>query len=44
MCIRDSCYTISPLHTVDGYIKLAGQLLDMGAQSLALKDLSLIHI
>ncbi|HOA90017.1 methylmalonyl-CoA carboxytransferase subunit 5S [Propioniciclava tarda] len=34
------CYTISPLHTVDGYIKLAGQLLDMGAQSLALKDMA----
>lgn len=34
------CYTISPLHTVEGYVKLAGQLLDMGAQSLALKDMA----
>ncbi len=34
------CYTISPLHTVDGYIKLAGQLLDMGAESIALKDMA----
>lgn len=34
------CYTISPVHTVDGYIKLAGQLLDMGAESIALKDMA----
>ena len=34
------CYTISPVHTVDGYIKLAGQLIDMGAESLALKDMA----
>lgn len=34
------CYTISPLHTTEGYIKLAGQLLDMGAESLALKDMA----
>ncbi|MBK9158356.1 MAG: methylmalonyl-CoA carboxytransferase subunit 5S [Propionibacteriaceae bacterium] len=34
------CYTMSPLHTTEGYIKLAGQLLDMGAQSLALKDMA----
>ncbi len=34
------CYTISPLHTVEGYIKLAGQLLDMGAESLCLKDMA----
>jgi methylmalonyl-CoA carboxyltransferase 5S subunit len=34
------CYTMSPLHTVEGYIKLAGQLLDMGAESLALKDMA----
>jgi len=34
------CYTISPLHTVEGYVKLAGQLIDMGAQSLALKDMA----
>src|SRR6478752_471357 len=34
------CYTISPLHTVEGYVKLAGQLLDMGAHSLALKDMA----
>jgi methylmalonyl-CoA carboxyltransferase 5S subunit len=34
------CYTISPLHTTEGYIKLAGQLLDMGADSIALKDMA----
>ena len=34
------CYTISPLHTVEGYVHLAGQLLDMGAQSIALKDMA----
>lgn len=34
------CYTMSPLHTTEGYVKLAGQLLDMGAQSLALKDMA----
>lgn len=34
------CYTISPLHNVEGYVKLAGRLLDMGAQSLALKDMA----
>lgn len=34
------CYTMSPLHTVAGYVHLAGQLLDMGAQSIALKDMA----
>lgn len=34
------CYTISPLHTTQGYVKLAGQLLDMGAESIALKDMA----
>lgn len=34
------CYTTSPLHDVDGYIKLAGRLLDMGADSIALKDMA----
>lgn len=34
------CYTVSPLHTTEGYVKLAGQLLDMGAQSLCLKDMA----
>ncbi len=34
------CYTMSPLHTTEGYVRLAGQLLDMGAQSIALKDMA----
>ncbi len=34
------CYTISPVHDVEGYVKLAGQLLDMGADSIALKDMA----
>ncbi|QIK71723.1 methylmalonyl-CoA carboxytransferase subunit 5S [Propioniciclava coleopterorum] len=34
------CYTISPLHTTEGYVKLAGRLLDMGADSIALKDMA----
>lgn len=33
------CYTVSPLHTVEGYVELAGRLLDMGADSIALKDM-----
>jgi methylmalonyl-CoA carboxyltransferase 5S subunit len=34
------CYTTSPLHTTEGYVQLARQLRDMGAESLALKDMA----
>ncbi|GAB97187.1 methylmalonyl-CoA carboxyltransferase 5S subunit [Kineosphaera limosa] len=34
------CYTTSPLHTVEGYVQLANQLKDMGADSIALKDMA----
>lgn len=34
------CYTTSPLHTTERFVKLAGRLLDMGAQSIALKDMA----
>lgn len=34
------CYTVSPLHNTEGYVQLAGRLLDMGAQSIALKDMA----
>lgn len=34
------CYTVSPLHDVEGYVKMAGRLLDMGAESIALKDMA----
>ena len=34
------CYTISPLHTVEGYVKLAKQLVDLGCDSLCIKDMA----
>lgn len=34
------CYTTSPLHDVDGFVELARQLADMGADSIALKDMA----
>lgn len=34
------CYTTSPIRTVEGYVKLAGQLIDMGAESITLKDIT----
>jgi len=34
------CYTLSPLQTIEGYVKLAGQLIDMGAHSICLKDMA----
>jgi len=34
------CYTTSPVHNVALFIKRAGQLLDMGADSIALKDMA----
>jgi methylmalonyl-CoA carboxyltransferase 5S subunit len=34
------CYTVSPLHTVGGYVELAGQLLDLGCDSLCIKDMA----
>ena len=34
------CYTVSPLHDTEKYVQLAGRLLDMGAESIALKDMA----
>jgi methylmalonyl-CoA carboxyltransferase 5S subunit len=34
------CYTISPLHTITGYVELAEQLLDLGCDSLCIKDMA----
>lgn len=34
------CYTISPAHTVEGFVRMAGQLLDMGADSICIKDMA----
>jgi len=34
------CYTISPLHTVEGYVQLARRLMDLGCDSLCIKDMA----
>ena len=34
------CYTISPVHTIDGYVTMAKQLESMGCQSLCIKDMA----
>jgi methylmalonyl-CoA carboxyltransferase 5S subunit len=34
------CYTISPLHTVTGYVDMAEQLLELGCDSICLKDMA----
>ena len=33
-------YTVSPLHTVSGYVDTARQLVDMGCESLCIKDMA----
>ncbi len=38
------CYTISPVHTVDMYAKQAKELVEMGSDSICLKDMAgLLH-
>jgi methylmalonyl-CoA carboxyltransferase 5S subunit len=34
------CYTMSPLHTVEGYVQMARDLMDLGSDSLCLKDMA----
>jgi methylmalonyl-CoA carboxyltransferase 5S subunit len=34
------CYTVSPLHTVSGYVEMAEQLLELGCDSICLKDMA----
>jgi methylmalonyl-CoA carboxyltransferase 5S subunit len=34
------CYTMSPLHTVQGFVETARKLMDLGADSLCLKDMA----
>ena len=34
------CYTMSPLHTVEGFVETARKLMDLGADSLCLKDMA----
>jgi methylmalonyl-CoA carboxyltransferase 5S subunit len=34
------CYTVSPVHTTQGFVDLAKRLLEMGADSICLKDMA----
>lgn len=34
------CYTVSPVHTTQGFVDLAKQLIGMGADSICLKDMA----
>ena len=34
------CYTVSPVHTLEGFIELALKLEDMGCDSIAIKDMA----
>ena len=34
------CYTVSPLHTVTGYVELAEELVELGCQSICIKDMA----
>ncbi len=34
------CYTVSPLHTVQGFVDMAKKLVDMGCDSICIKDMA----
>lgn len=34
------CYTISPVHTIPAFVEMAQQLVDMGCESLCIKDMA----
>jgi methylmalonyl-CoA carboxyltransferase 5S subunit len=34
------CYTVSPLHTVEGFVQMAKELMDLGCDSLCIKDMA----
>lgn len=34
------CYTVSPLHTITGYVEMAEQLMDLGCDSICIKDMA----
>lgn len=34
------CYTVSPLHSVTGFVEMAEQLLDLGCDSICIKDMA----
>ncbi|NLB89993.1 MAG: oxaloacetate decarboxylase subunit alpha [Clostridiales bacterium] len=39
-CQACICYTISPVHTIEYYVSLVGKLVEMGADSIAIKDMA----
>jgi methylmalonyl-CoA carboxyltransferase 5S subunit len=34
------CYTVSPLHSITGYVEMAEQLVDLGCDSICIKDMA----
>src|SRR5512139_3732068 len=34
------CYTVSPLHSVTGYVEMAEQLVELGCDSICIKDMA----
>ena len=34
------CFTLSPVHSNDGFVKMASELLEMGADSICIKDMA----
>lgn len=34
------CYTVSPLHTIDEFVEMADELLQMGCESICIKDMA----
>jgi methylmalonyl-CoA carboxyltransferase 5S subunit len=34
------CYTISPLHTITGFVEMAERLMDLGCDSICIKDMA----
>jgi methylmalonyl-CoA carboxyltransferase 5S subunit len=34
------CYTVSPLHTISGFVEMAQRLVDMGCDSICIKDMA----
>ncbi len=34
------CYTVSPLHTIRGFVQMAEKLLDLGCDSICIKDMA----
>src|SRR6516164_11226943 len=34
------CYTVSPLHTVTGFVEMAERLMDLGCDSICIKDMA----